>query len=127
MLTHFLPLIGTQPAMSSEHDKLLLMWAGDTHSDKVSLDIPNTVTSSKKGPLSLNAINKDSQPPSRLHSIGQSQLSPPQHFPPPSQRRSTLTRYPVRMLERPIELVERELGTLSCAQLKDSLQVVSRC
>lgn len=111
---------------NSEHEQLLLMWAGATNSNKVSLDLPNKVTSSKKGPLSLNAIKRESQPPTRLNSIlGSSQLPPPPHYTPPSHRRSTLTRFPVKMLERPMELVERELGTLSCAQLKDSLQVHS--
>ena len=83
------------------------------------------VISNRKGPLCLGS-----------ESLGTSQGAPPcQHtallHPGPhhiqTHKRNSLTRFPIKLQERPIELVEKELGTMSCAQLKDSIQVLSIC
>lgn len=96
--------------MLSSDAQLLFLWAGsssDTPQGKNSL--PNKVTSAKNGPLSLN---------------GTGDQVPPIHFHPTTpRRRNTLTKFPV-ILETPMEIVEKQLGTLSCAELKNALQVI---
>lgn len=120
-------------SLSSEHAHLVLVW-GDSELDSPELTLPKKVTTAKKGPLSLNTGTEHL-------GTGRRRLTYPSHthlaltpdrsnsLPLSSilrqRRRSSVTKYPVEMLERPIELVEKELGTLSCAQLKDSLQVTS--
>lgn len=99
----------------------LLSWAGGTgppsraHSKP---SLPNRVTTTSRGPLSLNSKEiPGPAPPSTHHT------SPSTHHPSPYITKRSLTRFPVLMHQRPLELVEKELGELSCAELSKTLQV----
>lgn len=99
--------------MSEQAQLVFLLSRRDTK--RKDSGIPSRVISPNKGPLSLiterpRKRDDKQHPPSQQHSIG-------------SKRRDTLTRFPVPLLERPMELVEKELGTLSCSQLRDSIKV----
>lgn len=92
---------------------------------------PKKVTSNRKGPLCLSSessimrkervegmwqLNKEP----RAH---QSARSPSHHHNIQTHKQKSLTRVPIILQERPMELLEKELGTMSCAQLKNSIQV----
>lgn len=110
--------------MNHEHAQLVFLWAGSNEAPpQRKASLPNKVTSAKKGPLSLHTRGRKGViPASTSHPV---QLSSTHHHDHAhhSHRRNTLTKFPVRILERPIETVEKQLGTLSCAQLKDTVQV----
>lgn len=142
----------TMSELSAEHAQLLFYsWAGggsdSLHKNKLTL--PNQVTTSRRGPLSLQSHASTSQtayqsPPS-LHPLtlgvreaqrGPHFLPPPlHHFPRPLAphhrssrslaRRRLLCRLPVVMAQQPLELVEKELeqGSLTCAQLSQTMEV----
>lgn len=103
--------------MTAEHARLLFLWTGSSSKPQRKPSLPNTVTSTKRGPLSLSG--KSGHHANGFHPINQPTPAP-QHHP---HRRGTLTKFPVLMQENPMEMVEKELGTLSCAQLMDTLQV----
>lgn len=121
--------------MSSEHAQLLLLWARSSSNRRSKLRIPNRVTSANKGPLSLKVESQgkgDLADELHLQGIPSGLVSPhtyptPHHYHQTQKLRRSLTKCPIKMLERPLELVERELGTLSCAQFRNSLQVYYTC
>lgn len=122
--------------MSAEHAQLLMLLAPVPPKRRPGL--PSMVTNAAKGPLSLSRAKEKTneylhQPhplQQHLYSTQPPRLQPTTYLTKPSNtrhspRRDSLTRYPVQMLERPMDIVERELGTLSCTQFKDSLQVTT--
>ena len=87
--------------------------------------LPNPVTVPKKGPLILKTT-ASSHLPGR---VATAQHVPNAHgrriFTNPKYQQRPLTKYPVLMVQRPIEQIESELGELSCAQLRDSIQLIT--
>ena len=132
--------------MSSEHAQLFLLWTNrgpsNVYTQKRKLSLPNKVTNGSKGPLSLCGAEEASGKRSSKGNMNESPHLPPatqshltthphpsrrdSHLTthPSSPRRESLTRYPVQLMEKPMDAVERELGTLSCTQLRDSLKVM---
>ncbi len=108
-------------ALSSEHHQLLLLWGGGravSTSDQLKASLPNKVTTPNRGPLSLNVEGRGAHHNTR---VGVAPPPPTHHH--HHHHRNSLTRFPVKMIEKPMEVLEKQLGTLSCAQLKNSLQV----
>lgn len=96
---------------------LLFSWAGTASSrSNIEPTVPNRVTTAKRGPLYLSTKGKmpleakDVCPPPGPHS----HLQKYQH---------SLTRFPVLMLQRPLEAIEQELGALSTTELRETLGV----
>ncbi len=82
------------------------------------------VTNNRKGPLCLGSESFAKKERAGSHPTHHTTLlhpAPPLHH---AHKRNSLNRFPVKIPQRPMELVERELGTMSCAQLKDSVEVL---
>lgn len=89
--------------------------------------LPNPVGIPKRGPLKLNSsaktqdglsteADRSTQTPSWRKRRRTFTYPPSEHQP-----RRSLTRFPVPMLQRPMENLERELGQLSCAELLEGV------
>ena len=90
--------------------------------EKKEVRLPQAVTTPRRGPLVLrvsrrsgkeaNNHNTHPQPPRQGHGMFLLTKKP----------KSSLTRFPVVMVQRPLQQIEEELGQLSCAALKENIQ-----
>lgn len=92
--------------------------------------LPNPVGVPRRGPLKLKSSAKPHDRAStetiRCTDATQTPSSPKRRraltYPPSEQQpRHSLTRFPIPMLQRPMENLERELGQLSCAELLEGV------
>ena len=90
--------------------------------EKKEVRLPQAVTTPRRGPLVLrvsrrsgkeaNNHNTHPQPPRQGHGMFLLTKKP----------KSSLTRFPMVMVQRPLQQIEEELGQLSCAALKENIQ-----
>lgn len=75
--------------------------------------LPVAVTTPKRGPLVLSVIRQQPHKggPHSLHGGGKM-------FPKTAPPRHSLNRFPVATVEHPLQLIEADLGDLSCAMLQ---------
>ena len=97
--------------------------------------LPNPVTIPKRGPLVLQfakrCVNKGegagvsdtrgAQPQTPGRATHRLYTNPSSHHRP----KHSLTRFPVIMLQRPIEQIENQLGKISCAELTENVKLLS--
>ena len=90
--------------------------------------LPNPVTIPRKGPLllqtskgSANKVVGGAQPKSPGKAAHRRYTNPrPQQRP-----KHSLTRFPVLMLQRPMEEIQNQLGKISCAELTENVKLLS--
>lgn len=115
--------------LSFPASQLLLSYSqpqGEEESPKKRL--PNPVTVPRKGPLLLqtskgspNKVVGDTEPKSPRRAAHRHYTNPrPQQRP-----KHSLTRFPVLMLQRPIEEIQSQLGKISCAELSENVKLLS--
>ena len=83
--------------------------------------LPQSVTTPRRGPLTLRAGQKEAQ---RVDNTSQNHKSKGHRMfllPRKPANRHSLTRFPVAMVQRPLQQIEADLGQLSCAALQDSV------
>lgn len=84
--------------------------------------VPVPVTTPRRGPLVLRVGQKEAGKGVGVHTQSQLQGSGHRMFLLPRKpARHSLTRYPVVMVQRPLQQIEANLGHLSCAALQDSI------
>lgn len=116
--------------LSFPASQLLLSYSqpqGEEESPKKRL--PNPVTIPRKGPLLLqtskgspNKVVGDTEPKSPRRAAHRHYTNPrPQQRP-----KHSLTRFPVLMLQRPIEEIQSQLGKISCAELSENVKLLSQ-
>lgn len=81
--------------------------------------LPVAVTTPKRGPLLLSVVR---QQPHKVGQHGQLELHGGRRtFPKSPAPRNSLNRFPVAMAEHPLQLIEADLGHLSCAMLQTTI------
>ena len=87
--------------------------------------LPNPVTTTKKGPLSLHVHteNHEQAPPQTKHSMKGHTMF---FYPPTSNpRRGQLTRFPIPNVQRPMDHIEQELGDIMCSEIGENIHLIS--
>lgn len=78
--------------------------------------LPVAVTTPKRGPLVLSVVT---QQPHKVGQHSQLELHGGRRLFPKS--RHTLNRFPVAMVEHPLQMIEADLGHLSCSMLQTTI------
>lgn len=88
--------------------------------------LPNPITVPKKGPLILKTTTSPHVPGATAqHCVHVPNAHGRRIFKNPKYQQRPLIKHPVPMAQRPIEEIQSELGELSCAQLRDSIQLIT--
>ena len=81
--------------------------------------LPNPITTPKRGPLLLST--RTTEQPARKTTVHAQHHNTPRYF----HRQRYLNRFPIPDVQRPIEIIERNLGGVSVAELKHQAFAVS--
>lgn len=92
--------------------------------EKTEARLPQAVTTPRRGPLVLRVSRGSGKEASSQSTCPQPPKQGHGMFLLTKKPKSSLTRFPVVMVQRPLQQIEEELGQLSCAALKDNIQLM---
>ena len=111
----------TMFSISSSHLLYGLREEGEGE-EKKEVRLPQAVTTPRRGPLVLRVSRRSGKEASNHNICPQPPRQGHGMFLLTKKPKSSLTRFPMVMVQRPLQQIEEELGQLSCAALKENIQ-----